>query len=883
MEKIKMKLFLNKNRNKNAVNKDSFLDIEVDNSSRLLPIDNVVGTLDEYKQYLAEKKKSETYRLSFTINPICSNILFNNVSEIVVNEGSEKCAWIVNDNGEKNTLGNDKVWSENENVSKYLTNIKNDFIKDAKNLIKDTSFSHEKIGNFTYHCGYDIFNNHLLRKKEYGIINKTLVSASTFNTIEDFLRDDKGEIVKFNKDDFSENNEKNNFSKETQAHVYQYDTIYSFEESINENLIEENGWFGFINQTAIEIPNYEDICLNKPINNKKACEMVDMYPDRTLFSFIPKVNEYRKRIEPNWDYCLTYPAENFYENELVQYKDKNTLINGIETYIDGELTSSVVDDLLDSNEVIRFKTNIKHSLTPNSMVMLYFIAETSSGTTVESLSYAERVINVGKDGKDKEYFFTINGENVAQALNLLNIENYNDIKIRLRKVVNGGECQYYFRKFKKIPGKIKSNINKMGFSKTIYSDDVAQILFNDDIKLGNYRDNLGRKVSEIYLTIVKNNKGNKEWYDNKNVTSSTITYSHCFGEVTSGIDIRDADVYDYNIHKIHNVDKNIVNIEGYDGSYKEGIKTIFKDDGELPSTLESGITINNQGFLGDIVEFSPYTIEETVLEPVYHRFNTRQRESIDSIFAILYKDEIIYDDYDVETGFTLDIKNKYNCIYVKEGERNFPINIAPEGYYYQPHYRIPLKEYKTTVLQGTHRLIKFTVVDESSSSNNIYNITTDINYNLETNEELWLYHKLTNEKKIGIIKKVSGKRYNEIEVEIKDFNNKKLTDYKIFKPNTEMPELSYDLNDGSGRYLWREEFNDNEYFNKSEISGYTFTNDAHYINKNIIFFLRRQDPFGEYKLSNAINIALIQNLIIGGVQNDYGNIEYINEEESRIC
>ena len=54
-----------------------------------------------------------------------------------------------------------------------------------------------------------------------------------------------------------------------------------------------------------------------------------------------------------------------------------------------------------------FKTNIKHSLTPNSMVMLYFIAETSNGTTVESLSYAERVINVGKDGKDKEYFFTI--------------------------------------------------------------------------------------------------------------------------------------------------------------------------------------------------------------------------------------------------------------------------------------------------------------------------------------------------------------------------------------------------------------------------------------------------------------------------------------------
>ena len=37
----------------------------------------------------------------------------------------------------------------------------------------------------------------------------------------------------------------------------------------------------------------------------------------------------------------------------------------------------------------------------------------------------------------------------------------------------------------------------------IYSDDIAQILFNDDIEIGNLRDNLGREPSEIYLTIVK--------------------------------------------------------------------------------------------------------------------------------------------------------------------------------------------------------------------------------------------------------------------------------------------------------------------------------------------------------------------------------------------
>ena len=41
--------------------------------------------------------------------------------------------------------------------------------------------------------------------------------------------------------------------------------------------------------------------------NRNACEFIDLYPDRTLFSFLPKYNKYRKRAEKNWDYCITYP------------------------------------------------------------------------------------------------------------------------------------------------------------------------------------------------------------------------------------------------------------------------------------------------------------------------------------------------------------------------------------------------------------------------------------------------------------------------------------------------------------------------------------------------------------------------------------------------
>ena len=63
-------------------------------------------------------------------------------------------------------------------------------------------------------------------------------------------------------------------------HLYQYDTIDSFDLSITKNLTERDGWVGFINPVATEVPNYKDISLNKCMNNNKPCEFIDMYPDR---------------------------------------------------------------------------------------------------------------------------------------------------------------------------------------------------------------------------------------------------------------------------------------------------------------------------------------------------------------------------------------------------------------------------------------------------------------------------------------------------------------------------------------------------------------------------------------------------------------------------
>ena len=48
---------------------------------------------------------------------------------------------------------------------------------------------------------------------------------------------------------------------------------------------------------------------------------------------------------------------------------------------------------------------------------------------------------------------------------------------------------------------------KLAFAKNIYSDNLSQVVFTDDIKIKLLKDNLGRPLSDIYLTVLKNNAG----------------------------------------------------------------------------------------------------------------------------------------------------------------------------------------------------------------------------------------------------------------------------------------------------------------------------------------------------------------------------------------
>lgn len=833
---ISKEILLGESKNKLSRNEDNFINVELAASDRHMPETEDSYIIDEYKQYYKEKDKSQKYRLSFTITPYCTNVLFNVITEPVYKEGSDDCLLFVTDT----TIGGSASYTINPLYTKDLYNYfrykgyaynGNRELIDKKEFIKDTGCSHKDAGDVKYHCGYDIFNNHYLRKLGFIIVNKYPATQAPyyrdleFNTIKDCFRDRDGNVIKSLP--LISNGYNNILSTPINLSLYKKATISTFFESIENNLSEENGWFGFINKSTIPVKNYSDAIINKCMNDYEAGDFVDMYPDRTLFSFVPKYNKYRNRVEPNWDYCITYPFSSDTRNYLIQ--NTGLTINGIKAkYADNAL------DLDNLQTSVTFKVFLKHNLNVGDYVTLSFIYDDNTFKETKQL----RVYGVGVDEEDKEHYFSIK---TVQLLNELFDDSNNFIipkEVRVRKCENGVECKYYLRKFKKLAD-YNSSLNKLAFSQNAYSDPVAQIVFTEDINTEGLVDNLNRPLSEVFLTIVKRNKGWEKWYSTSQTTNTEdVEFSHCFGKVTSGYDLPDdEEVKNYNIHRLHNITTPHLNIS------------------VSPSPLESNIKIENiDEVFGDIVEFSPSKLKETVLSDVCYRFNTAQREIKLTPYRDFKFQEISKDQYE---GTEQEVNDISFLSDVNSGKPNnkriVNANLLPEGYYYKAHYGVKLREFSEEVNEGYHIELTYTA---NTTGGYTALITLDKNYYFQSGTSadfgtvVYVYKKLNGKYYeyicSGYCTSIS-ENYRQVGLQFGDSVNVS-SDCKIFKHNTEMPSYAYELKDGTGKYIWRELLSFSEIPAGSELYDSQFTNGAHYHHKNISFYLKRQDPHGNYKI-----------------------------------
>ena len=143
---------------------------------------DVKKTVDQYEIFEKERQECNKYRIILTINPFCSNVLFNTLTEIVKGEGSLRPTILSKD---EIKIGNKEIYGKTD-ISRY-------------DAIRNTEYSRDNIG-FEYRPGFDIFNNHLLRNKSFKVVNGTnnRDHRSVFNTIEDVIRQPNGDTIQIN-------------------------------------------------------------------------------------------------------------------------------------------------------------------------------------------------------------------------------------------------------------------------------------------------------------------------------------------------------------------------------------------------------------------------------------------------------------------------------------------------------------------------------------------------------------------------------------------------------------------------------------------------------------------------------------------------------------
>lgn len=937
-KQIIMDIFLNKQKSKVSNNTNSFVPIRLTNGAKLLPTDSLVTTINEVELYNQERKASNIVRLTCTINPICSNVLHNTITEIVKNEGSNECFCL-------NFAPLSSCTSCDANKLLYKT--KSSF-NDAFSGVRDTQLSNEANG-FQYHCGTDIFNNHILRSLTFKTVcgyGGNSGRHDEFNTLTDTMRSIDGTNISGYKD-YTEEDRKSTNGKPSikKLHLYLKEEVLSFEECVENRLIEENGWYGFINigkfptiDTREEYKNKnEQLDIYKVINNRKPCDFIDMYPSRDLWYFTPKYNKHRKRIEKNWDYCLTYPSSSTTDidfirsgtNSLKVCMFDDTLSNsigtsGLKLYSVSKhgLSKGDIINVYDGDDIVIINTsvvdieddytfsvydqgvdisNLWYQLSNNDLISGVTSGVTISGITYEFNDFNKFLVYEDESGKTIKYPILPNKKVCLEQKD-----------ISYKKVVEGEELEYYVRIFSKIPNwkfadkepteyemykensdlisrcqsyenDFESHVSRLAFSKNIYGDDISEIVFSDNIDLSNLKDNLGRPLSEIYLTIIKNNIGYKLWYEGEHECGSPdVEFSHCFGKLNCAFKLSSHAVpfNEYvNVTTINSLESSNFSKKGLDidkinengqSFYATGnsvndeiqyrskknltnVYEIHNGKERLYQTFSNGDIEGNKHFYGDLCCYSTKLLDEQSIQMINFRFNTAQRELSSNMtlpqltppsqsqdgdepqpmsttiepFKYIYHEEILTDDYDL---------NNFKCE-IKTDIQN--INRL-EGYCYVPHHKIQIHTFDDEIKTDKPNYVPIKNYNINDGDGTISCITRNYHY-FNKNDVVYFSTFDGDCFQYQVTDIENSKMFVCEPLDLGHQVNSKNKIHRLFKSCDDTPSYATLSNDGSVHFSWRE-FIKNGFDTENKVEQYPFMNNALYVNKNINLFVQRQDP-----------------------------------------
>ncbi len=395
------------------------------------------------------------------------------------------------------------------------------------------------------------------------------------------------------------------------------------------DIVEKDGYFGYYDDNPLQSQSFQQANLSQNSaetfgdNASSLCQFIPFDPGFDRLNLIDKDGT------ANYQLKLTYPASSKDDVALITNgSDSVTLADGIGiTFITGVT--------FNDREYIVFESAINHGLRVGDFIKLYnFNDLTPSGNELGLDVYQFKIFKLGDQLNDnKNNMFVLDIKPTDIALNLG--------KSSFKRVVNDVVSSYYMRVFSAITTEqTEYEIFPAGFSVNSYNDKEAAFNFINDIELSEsiYRDNLGRPLTEIFLTITKlrNDSSNtmQDQYWKEKVGGNPF-----WGEITPGFTTTKHPDVNYNIKSL--------------------------GDSNYSTTHFENVTINDTEYNGDIVEYNTEELEERNLTDILHRINTEYREN----------------------------RSQYptNGV-VKEDKK--------EGYLYKPHYRIKIRDFSSYIESG---------------------------------------------------------------------------------------------------------------------------------------------------------------------------------------
>lgn len=351
---------------------------------------------------------------------------------------------------------------------------------------------------------------------------------------------------------------------------------------VSTEIFEKDGWIGFYNDeidtTSLE---YND-------NKSSLCQFIPFDPGYERLKMLDNDGI------PNYLLRITYPFRN---------KDIKIINNGLGiTLKDGIPIIEKFIVNINGRNYTGFKTAFNHGLTENSNINFYNFIDNTSDNRLK-LNQTYRIFKLGNQTNGNKYrTFVVDIEPDFISFNI----GVSTIK----RVVNGKPSKYYVREFKTLTSSDYKDYDlyPSAFGKTYFSDNLVAYNFKKDIDVENLTDNLNRPLSEIYLTIIKNdndaditNINSKYWLEKqKNLPSP---YNNRFWtKISAGYDFENNENINYNIRAYG--DSNYIN----------------------NNLWYENIDETDDIFDGDIVEYNDNEFNERTIEIVYHRINTVYRE-----------------------------------------------------------------------------------------------------------------------------------------------------------------------------------------------------------------------------------------------------------------